>query len=155
MQEGPSTTIDDVGEVYAASAIYKLLGRYTSSLVNLVVANQTYMNDLNGAKRRTAELQLFKVIQPTCSSQARNPTPRISALTYAKLQDTVISNQYEHVGMTDMLKGEKHRKIWMQADMGRLEYDLLQDEIRIQSHRNSIHKRTETELEGRPQNNVS
>ena len=67
MQEGQTSGLSDATIVYAAQAIYKLIMKPTNSLVNLVVANQTFVNEVSGVSLRTVELSIVRVFQPACN----------------------------------------------------------------------------------------
>lgn len=57
--------------MYASEAIYELLSRDTSRVVDLVVANQTFVSDPRGVGLRTVELAVVQVAQPACSIGVR------------------------------------------------------------------------------------
>lgn len=71
VQTGQSPGITNATVVYASEAIYKLIMRPTNSIVNLVVANQTFVNDPSGMALRTVELSIVRVSQPTCETGVR------------------------------------------------------------------------------------
>ena len=68
LQEGDTTTLDDVNGVYAGQAIYDLVKKPTSNIVNLVVGNLTFVDDPSGVALRTVELSTVRVDSPACSS---------------------------------------------------------------------------------------
>lgn len=71
-QEGHTSGLADIALAYAATAIYKLLLRPTNSLVNLVVANQTLVDDSRGIALRTVELSIVTVSQPACFARVKS-----------------------------------------------------------------------------------
>lgn len=73
MQEGQTSGLQNATIVYAAQAIYKLILKPTNDLVNLVVANQTFVDDASGVSLRTVELSIVRVFQPACAFAVRNP----------------------------------------------------------------------------------
>ena len=71
MQEGNSPGVDSSSLVYSTAAIYELVMKPTSNLVNLVVANRTFVDDPSGVARRTVELSIVNVYQPACAARVR------------------------------------------------------------------------------------
>lgn len=67
LQAGQTADVSNAALVYASEAIYKLIMKPTNSLVNLVVANQTFVDDRSGVALRTVELSIVRVSQPACS----------------------------------------------------------------------------------------
>ena len=70
-QKGQTSGLRNATTAYAAQAIYKLILKPTNSLVNLVVANQTFVDNASGVSLRTVELSIVRVFQPACYSAVR------------------------------------------------------------------------------------
>ena len=68
LQAGQTSGLTEAALVYASEAMYKLIMKPTNSLVNLVVANQTFVDDLSGLGLRTVELTIVRVAQAACST---------------------------------------------------------------------------------------
>ena len=84
MQEGLTSGLSNATIVYAAQAIYKLILKPTNSLVNLVVANQTFVDDASGVSLRTVELSVVRVAQPACAIAVRSFLHNLALLLSSK-----------------------------------------------------------------------
>ena len=73
MQQGDTHALTDANANYALAAIYKLVFMPTSNVVNLVVANNTFVDSPSGVALRSVELALVSVDQPACDAGVRPP----------------------------------------------------------------------------------
>ena len=73
VQQGDTHAQTDANTNYAVAAIYRLAFKPTSNVVNLVVANDTFVDSPTGMALRTVELALVSVDQPSCHTGVSLP----------------------------------------------------------------------------------